>query len=211
MGYLDNSTIVIDAILTVKGREKLAAGSGFEITQFALADDEVDYGLWAPAHPLGSNYYGAIIENMPLLEASPDETQVMKFKLVSLPIGTKYIPVISNLPDSITIVAGQSNAFPLAPQTNGFNGPGSGYTAVLYDSDAAVLVGTGLPENLQAATTPQFFGDAGNNNSVYARGLTFTLTPKDVPAQTTTTLAIIGNETGAVITIPVTVRPRPTT
>lgn len=211
MGYLDNREISIDAILTVKGREKLAAGQGFEITQFALADDEVDYSLWNPSHPLGSNYYGSAIENMPLLEASPDETQVMKYKLVTLPIGTKYIPVISNLPDSITLVAGQSNSFPLSPQTNGFNGPGAGYTAVLYDSDAAVLVGTGLPENLQASTTPAFFGDSGNNNSAYAKGLTFTLTPKDVPSQTTTTLAIIGNETGAVITIPITVRPRPTT
>ena len=69
MGYLNNSTITVDAILTKKGRELLARGKDeFKITQFALADDEIDYDLWNPAHPLGSDYYGVIIENMPLVE-----------------------------------------------------------------------------------------------------------------------------------------------
>ena len=46
MGYLDNSSITVDAILTKKGRELLARGQNeFVITQFALADDEIDYGL----------------------------------------------------------------------------------------------------------------------------------------------------------------------
>ena len=47
MGYLDNSSITVDAILTKKGRELLAKGRDFfTISQFALADDEVDYELW---------------------------------------------------------------------------------------------------------------------------------------------------------------------
>ena len=54
MGYLDNSSITVDAILTKKGREMLAKGrDNFIISQFALADDEIDYELWNPAHPLG--------------------------------------------------------------------------------------------------------------------------------------------------------------
>ena len=62
MGYLDNSSITVDAILTKKGRELLSKGrNSFNITQFALADDEIDYNLWNPAHPLGSSYYGIII------------------------------------------------------------------------------------------------------------------------------------------------------
>ena len=44
MGYLDNSSITVDAILTKRGRELLARNDGsFQITQFALGDDEVDY------------------------------------------------------------------------------------------------------------------------------------------------------------------------
>ena len=68
MGYLDNSVVTIDAILTKKGRELLARNDGsFRITQFAMADDEVDYTLYNPNHPSGSAFYGEAIENMPVL------------------------------------------------------------------------------------------------------------------------------------------------
>jgi hypothetical protein len=53
MGYLNNSVVTVDAILTTKGRELLAQGN-FNITQFALADDEIDYTLYNPNHPSGS-------------------------------------------------------------------------------------------------------------------------------------------------------------
>jgi hypothetical protein len=210
MGYLDNSSITIDAILTKKGRELLAKGSGFNITQFAVADDEVDYTLWTTSHPLGSNYYGSIIESLPLVEASADETQVMRFKLVTLPRGTKEIPVIALGFDNIILTAGQINAFPIRPTTSqGFNGPAFGYTAVLFDSTAAVLVGTGLAAT-NAATAPVTLGDAQSANAVVASGVEFTLTPKDVPSQVTTSITFIGNETGASITIPLIVKPKPT-
>ena len=43
MGVLDNTSVTVDAILTKKGREKLAKGEGqFRITKFALGDDEID-------------------------------------------------------------------------------------------------------------------------------------------------------------------------
>lgn len=211
MAYLDNTETTVDAILTTKGRELLARGNGFKITQFALADDEVDYGLYTTSHPLGSNFYGSIIENMPLVEASPDETQVMKYKLVTLPRGTKQMPIITVGFTTIVLTSGQSNALPIRPTTTqGLNGPGFGYTAVLYDSDAAVLVGTGLAAT-GGATTSTFLGDVGSANAVVARGLEFTLTPKDVDTTLTTQLTLIGNETGATITIPVTIRPEPTT
>ena len=55
MGYLNNSIVTVDAVLTKKGRELLAKGDGsFKITQFALADDEIDYTLYNPTHPSGS-------------------------------------------------------------------------------------------------------------------------------------------------------------
>jgi hypothetical protein len=96
MGYLDNSAIRVDAILTKKGRELLAQGRGnFNITQFALSDDEVDYSLWNPSNPLGSDYFGSIIENMPITEAIPDETQSMKYKLITLEKSTVAIPYIN--------------------------------------------------------------------------------------------------------------------
>ena len=61
MGYLNNTTRILDAILTKKGREILSAGGEFDITKFALGDDEIDYALWDTAHPSGSDYYGNVI------------------------------------------------------------------------------------------------------------------------------------------------------
>ena len=209
MGYLNNETLTVDAILTKKGRERLAKGEGFDITQFAIADDEIDYSLFTTSHPLGTDFFGSIIENMPVLEASPDETQNLRFKLVTLPRGTKEIPVISIGTVSIILTAGQANAFPIRPTTSqGLNGAGFGYTAVLFNSDAAILVGTGLAEI--TTTVPIFLSDTQTANATVARGLEFTLTPRDVTAQITTQLQIIGNQTGAAITVSVVVNPQPT-
>ena len=110
MGYLDNTSVTVDAILTNKGRELLAKGDGsFNITQFALADDEIDYDLWNPNHSLGSDYYGIIIENMPLTEAIPDETQAMKSRLLTLDNNTTTrIPTVQVDKSSITLNTGQS-------------------------------------------------------------------------------------------------------
>ena len=85
MAYLDNSSITVDAVLTKKGRELLSKGNGaFKITKFALCDDEIDYSMWNPLHPSGSDYYGKVIENMPVLEALIDESQAMRYKLLSI-------------------------------------------------------------------------------------------------------------------------------
>ncbi len=210
MGYLNNETLTVDAILTKKGRELLAKSEGFNITQFAVADDEVDYALYTTSHPLGTDFFGSIIENMPIIEASPDETQNLRFKLVTLARGTKEIPIISIGVTNIILTAGQANAFPIRPTTSqGLNGAGFGYTAILFNSDAAILVGTGLSET-NAATTPEFLSDTQTANATVARGLEFTLTPRDVTAQITTSLQIIGNETGATLTVSVVINPQPT-
>ena len=55
MAYLSNTSVVVDAILTNTGRQLLSQNDGsFQITQFSLSDDEVDYTLYNPNHPSGS-------------------------------------------------------------------------------------------------------------------------------------------------------------
>ena len=104
MGYLDNTSVTVDAILTKKGREYLASARGnFKITQFALGDDEVDYTLWNTAHSLGSDYYGEIIENMPVLEAITDENFALRYKLLTLPKNSTSVPIFSVTPASISV------------------------------------------------------------------------------------------------------------
>jgi len=138
MGYLNGNTITIDSILTKKGRELLAKNDGsFKITQFALSDDEIDYTLYNPDHPSGSAFFGEAIEAMPILEAFPDETQIMKYKLITLPRGTSKIPVLNIGYSSIQIKQGSSLS--ITPQTLNYLGTSStfessGYTFTIGDS-----------------------------------------------------------------------------
>ena len=116
MGYLNNSVVTVDAILTDKGRELLAKNDGsFRITQFALSDDEIDYTLYNPTNPSGSAFYGQAIENMPLLEAFPLVTQEMKYVLTTLPRGTSKMPVLDLGYAALTLKQGASIA--ITPQT----------------------------------------------------------------------------------------------
>ena len=211
MGYLNNSTVTVDAILTKKGRELLARGrSAFAITKFAIADDEIDYGLFDPAHPLGTEYYGFSIENLPIVEASPDETQSLRYKLVTLSRDRDQntIPRIQVNPRSIELTY-SVNSTPSQVITvttdEGLNASPFGYTAVLYDSEAANLTGTGL--NGGTPTVPTFFADSRSSNASVVTGLSFTLTPRNVSTVTETQLVIVGNQTGATATIPVIINP----
>jgi hypothetical protein len=121
MGYLDNTVITVDAILTKAGRQALARNDGsFRVTQFALADDEIDYTLYNEDHPNGSQYSGEAIENMPVLEAFPDETNIMIHKLVSLPRGTSKMPVVTANVSAVQLSLGATTS--INPTTLNFQG-----------------------------------------------------------------------------------------
>jgi len=209
MGYLDNSSITVDAILTKKGRELLSRGKDeFKISQFALADDEIDYDLWNPAHPLGSDYYGIIIENMPLVEATSDESNIMRYKLVTLPKRTSRIPVISVAQTSITLTS-PGQRFTITPTTINFSAGNStlGYTAILANSDA-VSLRTVLPVTAGVSpSVPRFIGDAESAQSISVTGFSFELIAKQqLVSDVNTTVTIIGNESGGRVTVNVTVK-----
>jgi len=200
MAYLDNSEIIVDAILTKKGREKLAAGQSLNITQFALGDDEIDYQLYDAAHPKGSAYYDAAIKAIPILEASPDETQVLKYKLVTLPKGTTKIPQVSISMTAITTNQ-QRGKVTITPSTSPAGNGTSGYTAVLADKTAGTLVGLGV-----AAAGTIAVSDSIAATADVKRGTTFEFIPNPaLTATIVTTLTVYGNETGGSVSIPVTV------
>lgn len=207
MGYLDNSSITVDAILTKKGRELLARGRNeFNITQFALADDEVDYDLWNPDHPLGTAYYGTVIENLPLTEAVPDDTQVMKYKLVTLPKGSTGIPVVNIGNTATTLTNGQT--YTITPNTVTFPGSNQtfGYTAILSDSSAATITVNVAAPQATLASIPAFLGDTEAATTVSVTGLSFTIQAKSLQEDRVATVTIIGNETGGRATLAVTIR-----
>ena len=203
MAYLNNSEITVDAILTKKGREKLASGQGLNITKFALGDDEIDYTLYEPAHPKGSAYYDAAIRAIPVTEASPDETQVLKYKLVTLPKGTTKIPKVEFGVPSISVNQ-RSGQVSLTPTTSPSGNGQAGYTIVLANKNAGSIVGSGIAAG--TGTIPVFLGDEITTTAAVERGLTFSFIPNPNTTQTIkTTITVYGNETGGSQTIPVTV------
>jgi hypothetical protein len=213
MGYLNNAVVTVDAILTTKGRQLLAKNDGsFRITQFALADDEVDYTLYNPNHPSGSAYYGEAIVNMPLLEAFPQETQIMKYKLVTLPRGTAKMPILDLGYSAIVIKQGASLA--ITPQTLNYFGGNtfetSGYTATISDvrlmsTFEGVGINTPSAQALNSTTT------LGTNVSKTVVGTTINLRATTVNTlfgsntQLQATLTVEGRDSGARLTIPITV------
>ena len=209
MGYLDNSSVTVDAILSLKGRELLAkGGNAFSITQFAVGDDEIDYSLWNPDHPLGTSYYGTIIENMPVTEAVPDETQALKYKLITLPKQTTNIPVVNVGNTSITLNAPGDSAV-IAPNTSNFQGGNAtlGYTAILSDSTVADLQVTRALQNSVLTTTPRFIGDNEDAQSIAVAGFEFRVIGKtQMIEDKIATVNIIANETGGSVTLTVTVK-----
>lgn len=215
MGYLNNVIVTVDAVLTKKGRELLARNDGsFRITQFALADDEVDYTLYNPEHPSGSAFYGEAIENMPLLEAFPDETQIMKYKLVTLPRGTSKLPVINVGYSSITLK--QAASLVITPQTLNYLGAvstfePSGYVVTVGDS-RLLSTFTGIGIDTTNLGISDLNTTTGTQISKTAIGTSFTLVGTTIDTlfgstltSLSTTVTVVGRDSGARITIPLTV------
>ena len=203
MAYLNNTEITVDAILTKKGREKLASGEGLNITKFALGDDEIDYTLYEPAHPKGSAYYDAAIKAIPITEASPDETQVLRHKLVTLPKGTTKIPKVEFGIPSISVNQ-NSGQVQLSPTTSPSGNTQSGYTVILSNKNAGSIVGSGLASG--ASSTPSFLGDEITATAAIETGLNFAFIPNpNITTTISTTITVYGNETGGSQSIPVTV------
>lgn len=212
MAILNPTTVTVDAILTTKGRQLLARNDGsFQITQFALADDEIDYTMYNPSHPSGSAYYGEALENVPVLEAFPNDSQTMRYKLVTLPRGTSKLPVINIGTSTITLRQGAS--LTITPQSLNYLGAVStfeanGYTATIADSRlVSSFTGTGI-----TTTTPGITGlntTTGTILSVSQVGTSFSITGTTINTlfgtsitSLSTTITFIGRDSGARVTVP---------
>ena len=214
MGYLDNSSITVDAILTKKGRELLSRNDGsFKITQFALADDEIDYTMFNENHPNGTQYAAEAIENMPLIEAIPDGSNMLHSKLITLARGTSVVPFITTSYPSTGINMKQNTSVTLTPQTTNLNGintvstenytftiidsrlvdlfegneqrPGSVFTATAYASVATAESAFGTVVNITGTTSNALFSISRTSN--------------------TTTIIIEGQTSGARLSLPLVV------
>ena len=178
MGFLDNSSITVDAILTKRGREILSEGGDLNIVKFALSDEEVDYGLYDVTHPNGTDSYGAVIENMSLLEATPNSTNFRSFLVDTSLAGAKV-----NV-DTLTYTNVDTNSnIAINPATIG--APAESYTFTIENTNIVK------------------FANAVDSTSVTAPSIT--LVAQSISTAATTTVAITGNTSGItnVVTISV--------
>ena len=210
MGYLDSSTITVDAILTKRGRELLARNDGsFKITQFALGDDEIDYTMFNENHPNGSQYSGEAIENMSLIEAIPDGNHIMRHKLITLDRGTSVIPFIDVGTNIIKLAIG--GTYSLTPKTLNYNGvttglaePG-GYIFTIADrrlvSRFVGKGGTSPRKRTSESYTSTAVGESAPGHEISITGISAT-SLFGTNEKLLTTLTIEGVNTGARLTIP---------
>tara|TARA_R100000008_G_scaffold86082_1_gene77819 strand:+ start:1216 stop:1899 length:684 start_codon:yes stop_codon:yes gene_type:complete len=220
MGYLDNTSVTVDAVLTKLGRERLSNGT-LDITKFCLGDDEINYALYDTSHNLGSAYYGEAIERMPVLEAFTNDVQSLKYKLVTLPKNTQVLPVITVAQSAVTL-AKPGNRVTINPQTdNVTQGNASGYSFTIGNSDivrmstveSAPVAESPVQRSSRYSRTPRRarpstdFGTTatGNQLSATVNGGSVQLQAYSITQTTTTTLTITGIDTGGTVTIPITV------
>ncbi len=169
MGFLDNSTVTVDAILTRRGRQILSQGGNFAISKFALSDEEVDYTLYDVTHPNGTDSYGSVIENMNLLEAVPNRAGFNSF-LVNQSLAGAKLQI-----DSLTYSnVEQQTPISIAPATVG--GPEETYTFSI--------------SNLNII---RFDGSPAQKSKI---GKDVKINAQSISEAGTATVRIVGNQTG---------------
>tara|TARA_R100000005_G_C4996781_1_gene203569 strand:+ start:2304 stop:2972 length:669 start_codon:yes stop_codon:yes gene_type:complete len=207
MGYLDNSTIVVDAVLTKQGRKLLALGQGLNISYFTLSDTGVDYSLWNPDHPSGSAYYGEAIENLPNLEALPNSAYFMRNNLLTLPRDVKAMPYVTlngngigqaasfNWPNGSTVTLGVNIKLENVASED------QGWQVVVPDSSLVVVSGAGWSQASISGNVQQYLNDQEIANAVvYECGPGISTVDIDRVNTTTTRtliLTFISKSTGA--------------
>ena len=95
MSFQDNSgDIIFDVVLTDEGRRRLARGDGsFTITQFALADDEINYELYDTTAETAQQ--DLQILQTPVFEAFTNNMSSMNSRLISLSRNdVLYLPIL---------------------------------------------------------------------------------------------------------------------
>ena len=192
MGILDNDTVIVDAILTKLGRQKLANGQPLGVTQYAFGDTGVDYTLYNSAHPSGSDSYGSAITSLPMLEAVPDDNVFLRFKLYGQ--GERnvqnfsFITITSGTSVTISKIAGETESNPITIVPTIFpNVQGAQFDYKVLDMRGLTVSGGGsvsISGDFSASNLPPFdHPDPIIANISGAGNLTFNAQPQQITSQ----------------------------
>tara|TARA_Y100001963_G_scaffold70002_1_gene97465 strand:+ start:4007 stop:4702 length:696 start_codon:yes stop_codon:yes gene_type:complete len=221
MGFINNTSYILNAVLTKKGKQYLSKSDGkFNIVKFALSDDEIDYTLWDTAHPKGTDYYGSVLESTPMLEPCVDPEVVMKYKLITMPDGTKSLPYLSNLApllgdNALTTTYNDNDQNPwvldtseIEPQTAGGDGVFSleNYSFLVLNSNV-VDIGIVDPQDLTTVNynVGAVYGEESGRTSKKVIGRIAKIKSKigSLGTPRETSIVITGQQSGAVYVLPV--------
>ena len=207
MGYLDNSSITVDAVLTKKGREILKNGGNLNITNFTLSDTGVDYTLWNPDHPSGSAFYGEAIENLPMLEASVHAEYNSRNRLMTMNQNTVALPALSL--GNLDSANGTTKTFNEGDEANGritvdligFSSTENlGYLIIIQDPTIISTNATQVAGGNLSGTSRQFLQaeDITQAREYTFTGDSFTITPiQQDKTNRQTNVYVVDVETGA--------------
>jgi len=195
MGYLDNSTITVDAILTKRGRKKLAQNEALDIRKFCLSDDGVAYTLYNTANALGSAYYGEAITNLPQLEVVPDDSVIMRYKLLTMDRRKVFLPVIDIDPTSVSITR-QGKKGGKEVVVNTLNFPDEAYKWKMLNTAGFIINQVGKDES---GVTRDFHPNVGiATPKTYGPSTTLFIMAKNLDSKITTTVEVVGTKSAAV-------------
>ena len=197
MGLFDNSSTTVNAILTTRGREMLSRGGDLSITKFALSDEEIDYTMYDKYHPAGTDSFGVLLENTPILEATPNRSKLNSY-------------LVDNSQESSEILISTLN-YPRAHWT-------------VIDGTVPTTVGTAEEEvadytftiqNINVVKFYRFYVStdqpwqvvSSNTKSVVGRGIQWK--PQSIKSLASTTITIQGNVSGITKVVSITPVPNP--
>ena len=197
MGLFDSTSTTVDAILTTRGREMLSRGGDLNITKFALSDEEIDYTMYDIYHPAGTDSFGVLLENTPILEATPNRSKLNSY-------------LVDNSQESSEILISTLN-YPRAHWT-------------VIDGTIPVTVGSAEEEaedytftiqNINVVKFYRFYVStdqpwqvvSSNTKSVVGRGIQWK--PQSINSLATTTITVQGNVSGITKVVGVTPVPNP--
>ena len=197
MGFLDNSSITVDAILTTRGSEILSRGGNFDVTKFALSDEEIDYTMYDSTHPDGTYSFDLMIDNTSVLEAIPNRANLTSFLVNSSQVGSNIF-----LSQTDWTNLHWDTLLNLVPTTTGTTEEeAEDYTFTIQNTSVVKF------DRFYNATSEPWQTVSDNVKLVVGRGIQFR--SQSINLAATTTITVRGNVSGITKVATVQVRPNP--
>ena len=197
MGLFDSSSTTVNAILTTRGREMLSRGGDLNITKFALSDEEIDYTMYDKYHPAGTDSFGVLLENTPILEATPNRSKLNSYLVDNSQESSEILISTLNYPRAHwTVIDGTIPTTIGSPEE-----VAEDYTFTIQNINVVKFY------RFYVSTDQPWQVVSSNTKSVVGRGIQWK--PQSIKSLASTTITIQGNVSGITKVVSITPVPNP--